>query len=205
MLPHGRWEDMRRDIILFLGLALIIPLAVALSNEAAGPVTYVTDGDTITVDGVGVVRLADVNSPELAAPGGAEAKEYTREQLLGKKVFLDLDNKTGTDKYGRRVCVVLLANANGTAGAIFNRMLVDAGHAKVEDAKDNEFNPAEWWPPAPGKVSDKKYIGSTKSNKYHYPECRWAKKISPGNEIWFSDSEDAMSHGYVPCGVCYPP
>ncbi|HPS91300.1 MAG TPA: hypothetical protein PKV33_04005 [Methanothrix sp.] len=68
-------------------------------------------------------------------------------------------------------------------------MLVDAGHAKVEDAKDNEFDPAEWWPSVPDKVSDKKYVGSTKSNKYHYPECRWAKKISPDNEIWFSDRE----------------
>lgn len=205
MEPHSGWEDMRRDILLFLGIVLIIPLAMALSNEAAGPVTYVTDGDTITVDGVGVVRLADVNSPELGAPGGAEAKEYTREQLLEKRVFLDLDNKTGTDKYGRKVCVVLLANPDGTAGAIFNRMLVDAGYAKVEDAKDNEFDPAEWWPSAPDKVSDKKYVGSTKSNKYHYPECRWAKKISPDNEIWFSDREDAISHGYVPCGVCHPP
>lgn len=113
MEPHSRWEDIRRDILLFLGLVLIIPLAMALSNEAAGPVTYVTDGDTIAVDGVGVVRLADVNSPELGAPGGAEAKEYTREQLLEKRVFLDLDNKTGTDKYGRKVCVVLLANSDG--------------------------------------------------------------------------------------------
>jgi micrococcal nuclease len=198
--------DMRRDIMLFLAIALLISLGSAISNEAAGPVTYVTDADTITVGGVGIVRLADVNSPELAAPGGAEAKEYTREHLLGKQVFLDLDNKTGTDKYGRKVCVVLLANANGTAGAIFNRMLVDAGFAKVEDAKDNEFNPAYWWPPVPlENVSDKKYVGSTKSNKYHYPECRWAKKISPANEIWFSGSEDAINQGYLPCGVCHPP
>lgn len=86
-------------------------------------------------------------------------------QAMEISTKLDLpDNKTGTDKYGRKVCVVLLANSDGTAGAIFNRMLVDAGHAKVEDAKDNEFDPAEWWPSAPDKVNDKKYVGSTKSN-----------------------------------------
>ncbi|MCJ7442943.1 MAG: hypothetical protein MUO26_00165 [Methanotrichaceae archaeon] len=49
------------------------------------------------------------------------------------------------------------------------------------------------------------YVGSIKSNKYHYPDCVWAKKIKPSNEIWFSSSENARSHGYVPCKVCNPP
>lgn len=190
-----------------MALALLFPLVPALSDEARGNVTYVTDGDTITVEGLGVVRLADVNSPELIAPGGPEAKEYTRKLLLGKQVFLDLDNKTGMDRYGRKVCVVFLTNANGTVGDNFNRMLVDAGHATVEDVKDNEFDPREWWLDADkNSVSsaDKKFVGSTKSNKYHYPECIWAKKISPANEIWFSSFVDAKIKGYVPCGVCRP-
>ena len=126
-----------------MALALLLPLAPSLSDEARGKVTYVTDGDTITVEGLGIVRLADVDSPELAATGGPEAKEYTRKQLFGKLVLLDLDNKTGLDRYGRKVCVVFLANANGTVGEIFNRMLVEAGHATVEDVKDNEFDPRE--------------------------------------------------------------
>jgi micrococcal nuclease len=198
---------MRRWTLLFVALVLLLPLVPALSDEARGNVTNVTDGDTIIVEGLGVVRLADVNSPELAATGGPEAKEYTRKQLLGKLVFLDLDNKTGLDQYGRKVCVVFLANANGTVGALFNRMLVDAGHARVEDVKDNEFDPREWWVKADvnsGHFADKKFVGSTESDKYHYPECRWAKKISPGNEIWFSSFVDAKMKGYVPCGVCHP-
>jgi len=197
---------MRRWTLLFVALVLLLPLVPALSDEARGKVTYVTDGDTITVDGLGIVRLADVDSPELAATGGPEAKEYTRKQLLGKLVFLDLDNKTGLDRYGRKVCVVFLANANGTVGDLFNRMLVDAGHASVEDVKDNEFDPREWWEADENSspFAGKKFVGSTKSDKYHYPDCRWAKKISPGNEIWFSSFVDAKMKGYVPCGVCHP-
>ena len=198
---------MRRWTLLFVALALLLPLAPALSDEARSKVTYVTDGDTITVEGLGVVRLADVDSPELAVTGGPEAKEYTRKQLLGKLVFLDLDNRTGLDRYGRKVCVVFLANANGTVGEIFNRMLVDAGHATVEDVRDNEFDPREWWANVDansGPFANKKFVGSTKSDKYHYPECRWAKKISPDNEIWFSSLDDAKMKGYVPCGVCHP-
>jgi len=55
-------------------------------------------------------------------------------------------------------------------------------------------------------ASDQKvFVGSIKSNKYHYPDCQWAKKILPENEIWFSSSQDAKAHGYVPCKVCNPP
>lgn len=54
-------------------------------------------------------------------------------------------------------------------------------------------------------ASEKVFVGSVKSDKYHYPDCQWAKKIKPENEIWFSSSEDARAQGYVPCKVCSPP
>ena len=201
---------MRKWTILLVALVLILPLAPALPDEARGIVTYVIDGDTINVQGYGNVRLADVNSPELTAPGGPEAKEYTRSQLLNKLVYLDLDNKTGQDRYGRNVSVVYLSKSDGSLGENFNRLLVDSGHAIVEDARDNEFDPMQWWKPSSGslpideKNDGKKFVGSAKSNKYHYPDCRWAGKINPENEIWFSSSEDARSKGYVACGVCHP-
>ncbi|MBN1235991.1 MAG: thermonuclease family protein [Methanotrichaceae archaeon] len=178
-----------------------MPLVPALSDEARGEVTYVTDGDTITVEGVGVVRLADVNSPELTAPGGPEAKEYTRSWLLGRQVFIDLDNYTGLDRYGRNVGLVFLANVDGTVGENFNCMLVAAGHATVDDVKNNEFESAQCEMSSEPAI----FVGSAKSNKYHYPECCWAKKISPKNEVWFLSSMDAKSKGYVPCAVCHPP
>ena len=170
---------MRKWILLLVALALLLPLAPALPDEARGIVIYVIDGDTINVQGYGSIRLADVNSPELTAPGGPEAKEYTRSQLLNKSVYLDLDNKTGQDRYGRKVCVVYLSKADGSLGANFNRLLVDSGHAIVEDARDNEFDPMQWWPQPknstlPGKENsdEKKFVGSVKSDKYHYPDCK---------------------------------
>jgi len=54
-------------------------------------------------------------------------------------------------------------------------------------------------------VLEEKFVGSINSNKYHYPDCKWAKKIKPENKIWFSSPEDAQSKGYVPCKVCKPP
>jgi len=49
-----------------------------------------------------------------------------------------------------------------------------------------------------------KYVGSIKSNKYHYPDCRYAKEIKPENEIWFKTEEEALAAGYEPCGACKP-
>lgn len=193
--------------LLLYSLALMLPFTGALPDEASGIVTSVADGDTFTVQSLGEVRLADIDCPELDAPGGPEAKEFTRTLLLNRRVYLDLDDKTGQDRYGRLVCVAYPADPGGSLGENLNRMLVDTGHAVVEDAKDNEFNPSDWWKTSPESPqnSAKKFVGSVRSDKYHYPDCRWAKNIEPENEIWFTSSEDARSQNYVPCGVCHPP
>jgi hypothetical protein len=34
-------------------------------------------------------------------------------------------------------------------------------------------------------AADYKYVGSAKSNKYHYPNCQWALKIKPENLVTF--------------------
>jgi hypothetical protein len=55
------------------------------------------------------------------------------------------------------------------------------------------------------QVQAGEYWGSKKSNKYHYPDCKWAQKINPANLIKFKSPEDAIKAGYVPCKVCRPP
>jgi hypothetical protein len=52
---------------------------------------------------------------------------------------------------------------------------------------------------------DFKYVGSKNSNKYHFPECKWAKKISPKNLVTFKTAQEALKAGYIPCKVCKPP
>lgn len=49
------------------------------------------------------------------------------------------------------------------------------------------------------------FVGSANSNKYHYPDCKWALKIKPENKITFDSSEEAKGAGYVPCKACSPP
>ncbi len=54
-------------------------------------------------------------------------------------------------------------------------------------------------------AADFKYVGSKKSDKYHYPSCKWAQKIKPENLVTFTSAEEALKAGYVPCKVCRPP
>jgi len=54
-------------------------------------------------------------------------------------------------------------------------------------------------------AADYKYVGSAKSNKYHYPNCKWAQKIKSENLVTFKSAKEALAAGYVPCKVCKPP
>ncbi|HEU4402072.1 MAG TPA: thermonuclease family protein [Candidatus Polarisedimenticolia bacterium] len=49
------------------------------------------------------------------------------------------------------------------------------------------------------------YVGSAHGNRYHRPECEWARKIAPENLLPFRSAEEARQAGYLPCAVCRPP
>ncbi|MGD0951260.1 MAG: thermonuclease family protein [Methanotrichaceae archaeon] len=129
----------------------------ARCDEVVGSVTHVVDGDTFDVhvdhgdsrvmpDEVIRIRPADINCPETRGSkkcaAGFAATNYTRSWLLGKTVYLDLDNKTGKDQYGRWVAMVYLP-VNGTMRN-FNKMLITSGHAVMDDFNNNEFEPDIW-------------------------------------------------------------
>jgi endonuclease YncB( thermonuclease family) len=134
-------------------------LAQAAPEECYGQVSKVLDGDTIEVliqkadprilSAVEVIRLADVNSPELDTPAGLQARDFAYAVLMNKRISLDIDDLSGNgrDEYGRLICVVYLTGSYGQPipAPSFNRMLVDSGYAAVVDFKNNEFQPAEWW------------------------------------------------------------
>jgi endonuclease YncB( thermonuclease family) len=138
---------------------LLISLAGAAPDEAYGRVSKFVDGDTFDVtlqdynssqvsEDVIRIRLADIDTPETRGPkaceAGNNASAYTRAWLLSNYVFLDLDDKTSKDDYGRWVAVAYLSEDN-KPGRNFNKMLVDAGYARIEDFKNNEFDPQSWW------------------------------------------------------------
>jgi hypothetical protein len=64
-------------------------------------------------------------------------------------------------------------------------------------------------PPADSKsvegAAPVKYVGYMASNKYHYPGCKWAARISHYKHWTFSSVKEAREKGYIPCSTCRPP
>lgn len=57
----------------------------------------------------------------------------------------------------------------------------------------------------PAAVPAVKFVGSKTSNKYHYPDCKWAKKIRPDRLVTFGSVKEARDQGFIPCPACKPP
>jgi len=147
-------------LVLLLTLAPL-QAANAAPDEAIGRVVSVLSGDSFGIEiavgdervqRIDRVKLADVDSPStLEAPGKA-AKKYASSILRNKTVYLDIDDKLpgGRNDMGLLVCVVYLQDSNSRpVWPPFNRIVVDEGHAVVNDVSNNEFNASSWWQPPP--------------------------------------------------------
>ena len=109
-----------------------------IQYEASGYCSYVVDGDTLDVDGVGRIRLVGVNAPEVGEPGYQEAKNFIKKMCLGKLVGLDIDDAKPYDKYGRVLAVVYVGNMN------INAQLLKRGYVEVMYIPPSEFNLYLW-------------------------------------------------------------
>jgi micrococcal nuclease len=194
-------------------------------------VVRAVDGDTIHVRLSGGVeervRFIGVDTPESTRkvePYGKEAAAHTEKRLSGGTVYLEMD-VAERDKYGRLLAYVWLSPPENDGEAevrakMFNAELLLQGYAQVMTVPPNvkyadlfaQFqreareNGRGLWGAAPQDPEAKgAFVGSVRSNKYHYPDCRWAERISPANEIWFDSAADARAQGYEPCGACRPP
>ncbi len=103
------------------------PPAARASIE--GVVTHVTDGDTVTFapkDGSAprVVRLLDIDAPEICQSGGVEARAYLSELLQRQTVRLvPASAGAARDSYGRVLGTLWVADVQ------VNRRMVEEGHA----------------------------------------------------------------------------
>ena len=98
---------------------------------AAQRVRQIIDGDTITVSGVGVVRLLGVDAPEKTGgyrqsePYGDAATAFMKRLLEGQIVRLEYDGAT-KDQYNRTLAYVFLPD-----GRLANVEIIKAGFAET--------------------------------------------------------------------------
>ncbi|UZJ79625.1 thermonuclease family protein [Fictibacillus sp. KU28468] len=97
-------------------------------------VTYVVDGDTLDVKfkngKTERIRMLLIDTPETkhprlgVQPFGPESSKFTKTQLTGKKVGVELD-VSERDKYGRLLAYIWIGKQN------FNQLLLEKGLARV--------------------------------------------------------------------------
>ncbi len=143
MFALGR-EDLLASVVLFFLVLSVASGAVATGWEVdeTAFVSRVVDGDTLHATRLGVVRLADIDTPEVGEPGAQEATDYLTSLVHGRQVYLDVDDLERTDRYGRIVAIVYVRH-NATHFLNVNQALIEAGLARLDDHR-NEFDPLTW-------------------------------------------------------------
>lgn len=116
-------------------------LANSAINLTEATVTKIVDGDTIYVkikNKSYKMRMVGINCPEYTKEiqfYGKESTEYTKKQLLNKKVFLEMDISE-KDKYNRLLRYIWLdipadTNEQEIRSKLFNALLVINGFARA--------------------------------------------------------------------------
>lgn len=133
-----RWKN----LLLILSVLFCSVLSAA-AGEVRGRVSWVYDGDTVKVEGVGKVRLIGIDTPERKASerdkpfrragiapeqlrtGAKRATDYLIGNAKGKIVTLTFD-RIKTDRHGRTLAYLTLPD-----GRMLNRELLREGFASV--------------------------------------------------------------------------
>lgn len=143
-------------ILLFIQ-ATVIPVAVGVPEEAFGRVVSVISGDSLGIEiifsdprtnNVDSIKLADIISPSTVTTEGKAAKEFASSLLKNKTVYIDIDDSTasGRNEWSQLICVLYLTDSEyRPMWPPVNRIIVDYGFAKLDDDRENEFDPSTWW------------------------------------------------------------
>jgi hypothetical protein len=127
--------------VIFFGIQMVRVSGWEIDQTAQ--VTSVTDGDTFRIPN-DKVRLADINTPENGTGPEFTIAKYALAHIIGgKTVYIDTDQQSGRDQYGRLVAVVYV-KYNSTHYLNVNKALLDQGVAVEMDYTNNEFSPASW-------------------------------------------------------------
>jgi endonuclease YncB( thermonuclease family) len=116
-------------------------ISISSARKLEAKVSQVLDGDTIEVISVGIIddsdpitekiRMIGIDTPETIHPNkpvqkyGKEASDFTKAQLMGTTVFIEVDVEK-RDRYGR-----VLAYVYTEDGEMFNAKLIAEGYGQA--------------------------------------------------------------------------
>ena len=130
-------------VVISFSVYYVLVQAYSPQFEEITYASYIQDGDTFETSAGDWIRLADVDTPERGDWGYSEATDVLSELIYNKRVYLDVDDHSVTDPYGRYVCVVYV-DYSVTQYINVNKALLIRGVAVMDDYYNNEFSPYEW-------------------------------------------------------------
>ncbi|MBI2105821.1 thermonuclease family protein [Candidatus Woesearchaeota archaeon] len=182
--------------------------AVLEIEKLEGPflVVNVVDGDTLDLANGDRLRFSGINTPETGECYYQEAKDKLGELTLRRNVLLEKD-RTDIDKYERKLRYVYINESSELI--LINGILVEKGYARVYDKYKSDTKRYEQLKKLERNAIENKlgvwscidnkenclFVGSANSEKYHTPDCKFAKKIKPENLVCFETFEEAESEG----------
>lgn len=204
-------------ILLLAALVFAAPPKVV--EEFSGKVIGVTDGDTIKVlvnKEMVIVRLEGIDAPEARQSYGRKATEALAEIVAGKTVTV---KKTGMDKYGRTLGVVIEGDMDANAKLVedgwawhFKKYNDEERFAKLEDAARKaknglwaEPNPLAPWDYRARQKAPLAALDGTKDQKMSY----WLNTSSGVRHNQRCEHFQNTKRGRLctadegkPCGIC---
>ena len=209
-------------------------LAATSGPTLTGKVVAVHDGDTFTLQSgssLYKVRLAEVDAPEMGQVFGQQARRFTEELALGRRVRVNISL---IDKYDRRVGTVIIED-----GRVLNEELVHAGLAwyyrvspvrnpRLQRLEQGAFqNRLGLWvekepiPPwefrrestiqeLPATASEVDYdrifhygmVGNRRTKKFRWPACKHYRLSRPRQALIFHSRQQARQMGFKPAADC---
>ena len=120
-----------------------IPLRIPEGQLQRDVVVSVYDGDTLTLQRNGKVRLIGIDCPEKAQDGGREAAAFAQNALTGKTIELEVCPKRPHDRYGRWLGFIYLLD-NAGRRVLFNSEMVRQGYANVYSLRPCTVDETLW-------------------------------------------------------------
>ena len=131
----------------------------------------------------------------------------------GKIIILKINDKVASVD-GQSVILDVPATIIKGSTLVPVRFIGESLGAKVEWINNtvliNSDNDIAVQPVKPNNTSgvnlpteNSKFVGSVKSDKYHFIGYTHRGPILDKNAIYFDSKEDAIQHGYGPCGLCF--
>lgn len=213
---------------------LFLWLAAAPGNTLTGTVAAVQDGDTLTVQSgpsYYKMRLSDIDAPELGQVFGKQARRFTEERVLGRRVWV---NVSMIDRHGRRIGEVITED-----GRVLNEELVHAGLAwyyRVNPIKNQRLQRLEYdafthklglwvekdrvppWefrreskiPEAPQTPGEADYdrifhygiLGDRNDRTFRWPACKHYHRAYRQAPAIFNSLDQARQMGFQPAKDC---